>query len=178
MKITLAKTMKYRNRVAEKLGKVSEDMQEHNSILAANEPEVDIKRLDGMRHEIMEHLIAVKTMIHTAGQPIRSQIFRMSELRAAVGFYKSLSTRHGKAQSSRWNAGDELIEYKATLRKDDVDKIVAGLEEDIDKLQDELDSFNHETKIDVEVPEVINRPFASTGGDGDGPLCFIKGTPE
>lgn len=159
MKMTLAKAMKYRNRVAEKLRKVSEDMSAHNSILAANEPEVDVKRLDGMRHEIMEHLIAVKTAIHTAGQPIRSQIFRMGELRSAVGFYKSLSTRHGKAQSSRWGVGgDDLVEYKATLRKDDVDGIVVALEEDIDNLQDELDSFNHETRIDIERPKVITLP--------------------
>ena len=42
------------------------------------------------------------------------------------------------------------LSYVAALKKADVDGMVAGLEKEIDQLQDRLDQFNHERKIEVD----------------------------
>src|SRR5690348_11690150 len=40
--------------------------------------------------------------------------------------------------------------YVAALKKADVDALVAGLENEIDQLQDRLDHFNHAHKVEVD----------------------------
>jgi hypothetical protein len=42
------------------------------------------------------------------------------------------------------------VNYVAALKKADVDGLVAGLEKEIDELQDRLDQFNHDHRIDVD----------------------------
>ena len=42
------------------------------------------------------------------------------------------------------------VNYVAALKKGDVDGLVAGLEKEIDQLQDKLDQFNHVHKIEVD----------------------------
>ena len=96
---------------------------------------------------------------------MRAQIFRQGELRSAVSLFNAMPTQHGKSQSGHFSMScDELVEYKATMRKDDVDRIVAQIEDDIDKIQDELDAFNHGTMIEIEIPDVVQHPYASRSG--------------
>jgi hypothetical protein len=42
------------------------------------------------------------------------------------------------------------VNYVAALKKADVDGLVAGLEKEIDRLQDRLDQFNHDHRIEVD----------------------------
>ena len=163
MKMTLAKALKHKNRIAQRIQSVSNDIQVNNSILAVNEPEVDIKVLDTMRRELVVHLIAVKTAIHKASDSIRADIFRLAEVKATIGFYRSLGTSHGKRQAHRFGTGDEFVEYKATIRKEEVDRINFELESEIDTLQEKLDTFNVTTNIEIDVPDAMNRPFAPLG---------------
>lgn len=166
MEMTLAKALKHKNRIAQRIQEVSAEMQSNNSILAVNEPEVDIKALDRMRHELVEHLIAVKSAIHTASEPVRTDIFRLSELKSTIGFYRSLPTSHGKREPHRFGGSEEFIEYKAVMRKEEISRIVFELETKIDALQERLDGFNVSTKIDIDIPDVMNRPFAPVGDTG------------
>lgn len=161
MKMTLAKALKHKNRVAKKIGRVSSDIQNNNSILTANDPEVDVRALDTMRHELVQHLVALKTAIHRATDPVRDKVFMMAELRGSIQFYQSLNTQHGKSASTRYfGGGDEFVEHKATMRKEHVDRIVADLEAQIDDIQDKLDEFNASTKIEIDIPDAVDRPYA------------------
>lgn len=161
--MTLSRALKHKNRVAEKIRRISEDMRSHNSILEVNEPEVDVRALDGMRRLLTDHLISVKTTIHViVPENIRAKIFRLGELKATIGFYRGLDTSHGKRQSSRYSMrpSDEFVENKAVIRKEEVDRIVIELEKEIDRIQDELDEFNARTKVSIVIPEAMDRPFA------------------
>jgi hypothetical protein len=149
MKMTLAKALQLKNRTARKIKRISDDMCGHNSIIAGNDAEVEVLKLDKERHSLVNYMVFLKTAIHNACEPVRDKIFRLSEAKASIAFYNSLPTRHGKAPTSRFAGGSETIEYRATIRKADVDRFVADLEKQIDQLQDELDAFNHETQIDT-----------------------------
>ena len=148
MKMTLAKALQRKNKTARKIKKVSDDICSHNSIIAGNEAEINVLQLNNERCDLMNYMVFLKTAIHNACKPVRDKIFRLSELKASISFYNSLSTRHGKAPASHF-ASSETVEYRATIRKADVDKFVADLERQIDDLQDELDAFNHETQIEI-----------------------------
>lgn len=159
MEVTLAKALKHKNRVTQKMTLFSTDIQANNSILAVNdEPEVDVLALNKSREELMYHLVDLKTAIHRASDPIREKIFLQSELRAAITFYRQINTQHGKREAHRFGVGEEFVENKAIMRKDLIDRTIVELESKIDDIQDALDEFNVTTKISVEIPNAMKRP--------------------
>jgi len=160
MKMTLAKALKHKNRVAKRISQISNDIRDNNSILAINDPEVDVLGLDEMRKTLTGYLVALKTAIHRASDKVRDKIFESAELRVTIQFYRSLETQHGKREAHRFSSGNEFVEHKAVIRKEAVDRIVAGLEDDIDKIQDQLDEFNAMNTIDIDIPDAVNRPYA------------------
>lgn len=160
MEMTLAKALKHKNRVAQKMARISDDIRTHNSILAVNDPEVDVTALDKMRQDLMEHLVALKTLIHRASNEIRDKIFRLAELRGSIQFYRSISTQHGKCPRHSFGGGDGFVEHKAVMRKESIDRLVIELETRIDEIQDQLDEFNVTTKISIDIPGAMNRPYA------------------
>lgn len=160
MEMTLAKALKHKNRVAQMIRRVSDDIQHNNSILTVNEPEVDIKALDAMRLELTDHLVALKTAIHRASDSVRREIFNLAEKRTSIGFYRSLDTKHGKRQAHSYGGDAEFVEYKAAIRKIDSDRIVVELESEIDVIQDRLDEFNMTAKITIDIPGAMSRPYA------------------
>ena len=160
MEMTLAKALKHKNRVAQKITRISDDIRANNSILAINDPEVDVRTLDTMRKELTDYLVALKTAIHRASNSVRDKIFLLSELKGSIGFYNSICTQHGKRESHRFGSGDEFVEHKAIIRKEAVDRIVAELEERIDTIQEQLEEFNVVTKIRIDIPDAMSRPYA------------------
>lgn len=163
MKMTLAKALKHKNRVAQKIARISDDVRANNSILAVNDAEVDVRALDEMRKTLTDYLVALKTAIHRASDSVRDKIFMLSELKASIGFYRSVSTQHGKREAHRFGGGDEFVEHKAVMRKDAIDRIVIELEERIDAIQDQLEEFNVTTKINIDIPDAMSHPYAPIG---------------
>lgn len=161
MEMTLAKALKHKNRVAQKIARVSDDIRANNSILAINDAEVDVKALDEIRKTLTDYLVALKTAIHRASDSVRDKIFMLSELKGSIGFYNSICTSHGKRESNRYGGGDEFVEHKAVMRKDAIDRIVTELEERIDAIQDRLEEFNVTTKININIPDAMSHPHAS-----------------
>lgn len=161
MDMTLAKALKHKNRVAQKIARISDDIRANNSILAVNDPEVDVQRLDGMRKELTDYLVALKTAIHRASDSVRDKIFLLAELKVSIVFYRSICTQHGKRETHRFGGGgDDYVEHKAVMRKESIDRIVVELEEKIDEIQDQLEEFNVTTKIKSDIPDAMSRPYA------------------
>lgn len=161
MNMKLAKALKHKNRVAQKITRISDDIRENNSILAINDPEVNIVVLEKMRAELINYLVALKTAIHRASDKVRDKIFLLAELKGSILFYRSINTQHGKREAQRFGGGDEFVEYKAILRKEAIDRFVIGLEEKIDTIQDQLDEFNATVEIDIDIPPAaMKRPYA------------------
>lgn len=154
MEMTLSKALKHKNRVVQKITRISGDIQSNNSTLTVNAPEVDVRVLDGMRLELLNHLVALKTAIHRASDKVREKIFLLAELKGSIQFYRSIDTQHGKRQSNRFGGGDEFVEHTAVMRKESIDRIVVELEGKIDAIQDTLDEFNAVTKISINIPDV------------------------
>lgn len=163
MEMTIAKALKHKNRVAQKMSRISDDIRSNNSILSVNKPEVDVKALDALRLELLEHLVALKTAIHRASDRVRDKIFMLAELKGSIQFYNSICTQHGKREANRFGGSDEFVEHTAVMRKESIDRIVVELESKIDAMQDELDEFNVATKINIDIPGAMSRPYAPIG---------------
>lgn len=146
--ITLAKALKIKNRLVGRLAKVQADIQVFNSVPAGQAGQVDVGALMRTRAALVEAVVALKTAINDANRDAQKDIYDLAEKKGTVEFLNGLNTRHGP-QPPIYPSTIE-VDYVATLKKGDVDTQVALLEKEIDQLQDRLDQFNHERRIEVD----------------------------
>jgi len=146
--ITLAKALKIKNRLTGRLAKVQADIQAFNSVPEGQAGQVNVPALMKTREELVGALVSLKTAINVANQDIQRDIYDLAEKKATAQFLAGVNTRHGPQPAVYPNTTE--VSYVAALKKADVDALVAGLEKDIDQLQDRLDQFNHVHKIEVD----------------------------
>jgi hypothetical protein len=146
--ITLAKALKVKNRLAGRLAKVQADIQAYNSVPQGQADQVNVPALMQTRAELVGALVALKTAINDANREAQRDIYDLAEKKATAQFLAGVNTRHGP-QPPVYPSTTEVT-YVAALKKGDVDGLVAGLEKEIDQLQDRLDQFNHDHKIEVD----------------------------
>ena len=146
--ITLAKALKVKNRLTGRLAKVQADIQAYNSVPEGQGDQVNVLALVQAREQLVGALVSLKAAINEANREAQRDIYLLAEKKAAAAFLAGLNTRHGP-QPPVYPATIE-VNYVAALKKADVDGLVAGLEKEIDQLQDKLDQFNHVHKIEVD----------------------------
>lgn len=145
--ITLAKALKHKNRLAERIRKISEDIQNFNSVPANAEKTVNVRVLCKTREELVEKLVELKCKLMVANGPIWNHIFSLAEIKGEIAFWTHVKTQHGKNFSERYMA-TEVLEYSAEFKKPEVDAKVLELETKADALQEQIDQHNYTTKID------------------------------
>jgi len=146
--ITLAKALKIKNRLAGRLAKVQADIQAFNSVPEGQAGQVNVPALMKTREELVGALVSLKTAINEANKEAQRDIYDLAEKKATAQVLAGVNTRHGPQPAVYPNTTE--VSYIAALKKADVDALVAGLEKDIDQLQDRLDQFNHVRKIEVD----------------------------
>ncbi|MBV9125693.1 MAG: hypothetical protein JO112_20275 [Planctomycetes bacterium] len=146
--ITLAKALKVKNRLTGRLAKVQADIQAYNSVPQGQADQVNVPALMQTRAELVGALVGLKTAINDANREIQRDIYDLAEKKATAQFLAGVNTRHGP-QPPVYPSTIEVT-YVAALKKADVDRLVAGLEKEIDQLQDRLDQFNHDHRIEVD----------------------------
>jgi archaellum component FlaC len=144
--MTLAKALKKKNRLVQKISSLQREVQSSNS---STKPEAErkISTIDSMveLEAKIEDLIKLKTSLFEASTPMRDTILRLAELKSRIGFLNSINTREGK----EWTYGDRETEYFAAYDILYVKSEVEKCEKSIDDLQESLDRFNHTTEIEV-----------------------------
>ncbi len=160
MTMTIAQALKHKNRVVARISSLSKDAQDHNSILVESEAEINVGNVVAARKSLQDHLIALKTKISSECSQVRRDIFEMGELKSEIAFYRRMSTKHGNVAGAAYFGGgsQDSQTFKAAIRKEEVDRVVLALERKIDGIQDKLDAFNAEHKIEIEVPDVCFSP--------------------
>jgi hypothetical protein len=144
--ITLAKALKIR--LTGRLAKLQADIQAFNSVPEGQADQVNVPSLMQSRAEMIEALVSLKTAINDANREVQRDIYDLAEKKATAQFLAGLNTRHGPQPAVYPNTTE--VNYVAALKKADVDALVIRLEKEIDQLQDKLDQFNHDHKIEVE----------------------------
>ena len=146
--ITLAKALKIKNRLTGRLAKVQADIQAFNSVPAGQADQVNVPALVKTREELVGALVGLKAAINEANREAQRDIYDLAEKKAAAQFLAGVNTRHGPQPAVYPNTTE--VSYVAALKKADVDALVAGLEKEIDQLQDRLDQFNHAHRVEVD----------------------------
>jgi hypothetical protein len=143
--ITIAKALKVKNRLAGQITKLNQEIAVYNSVQEGAE-QPDVRALYEARKALVSHLVDLKTGITRANAPVQAVIYELAELKALIALLTGLNNKHGKFIEG-YSA--TAVNYVARLRRGDINEEVRRLQADIDRMQDQLDTFNHTTRIDV-----------------------------
>ncbi len=146
MKISIAQALKFKNKKIKELNTLFSRAQQNNSIVEGrNRAYSSIKMLEQAQIK-MDELINIKAAISTANQKIQNKIYRLSELKSFVSNLQRMSTQNGP-QEQRYN--DTITIYTTEIDTVTNDEMIDKFEKEIEKIQEDLDKFNHATQIEV-----------------------------
>lgn len=150
-KMNLAKALKTKNRIVGEINKLKGLLKRENTRLSTSTSKVDRAELEKNLKDKVEQLISIKTKIATANIGIYEKIERMAECKTLMAYYETLDTRDGSFSDGRIYDGDKQVVYvyNAYLKQEDIDKLSVAYQEQINKLQDEIDEYNARTTIEV-----------------------------
>ena len=158
MSITLARALKLKNKLAGEIKDLKNKMMSKNVVLVGKNTNLEIVtnkyNVHDMYKEIKDKkskLVNLKIIINDANREIIHKIFSISELKDTLKFISSLDTREGLV--SRGYVDSEPQEYFSQIDDNERDKIKKELETQIDVIQEEIDQYNHNTVIDVDLKD-------------------------
>jgi len=151
LQISLARALKLKNRTGSELKTLIQEVQQCNVYVIDKKPDVSAKNSYMRICEIRDQLIALKTTIENANMPMRSTIFRLSELKATVALLNTINTDVGIYKPTGYHFKEESeTTYQADITRQDVKTYTKQIQKEIDELQEKLDAFNHNTQITVD----------------------------
>ncbi len=151
--MNLAKALKTKSRYVHKVASLQHDIQQYNSMPAKQERKVDVNKMMAELEKSVHNLIVLKIVIFEASAPMRETILTLSETKSRITFLRGIDTHEGKGKEQDYTRSrgyvDSEVEFSTAFDIVWVRAEISKCEEIIDKLQDELDVFNHKTEIEV-----------------------------
>lgn len=149
MKIKLAKALKEKNRLVGEIVRLKSIIERENSRNEKSTSKVDRDDLWERLAKATESLISIKTAIFTANAKVYDKIARMGELKDRAQWITGLNTQDGEFESPSYRAEPVKNVIIAHKKQADVDAMTTALQEQIAALQDELDTYNATTEIEI-----------------------------
>jgi hypothetical protein len=146
--MNLAQALKQKNRLAGEIARQQTILQRENarrsdSVSAVNRQEV----LDKIQ-KTSEDLGALKARIATANVGIYSALERMAELKSLISFFQSLPKREGTEVNLVGRDQEKLVyTWESLITQADCDQRVSELQDKINALQDQVDTYNATTEL-------------------------------
>lgn len=149
-KVTIARALKEKNRIAGRLAKAREQVGKENSCDKKVPRGIDVVETFAQSKVLRDRLIAVKSAIAIANQPIVAKIIELDEVKSEIAYLNGLNVKEGVFVESNYGSRVES-EIDAVIRKPQVLEEIAVLQTRADRLQDDLDEFNAITKVEIEI---------------------------
>lgn len=144
MKVTLARALKERSRIAGKLKKKIEVLKRNNSIVEGSHRSFDLKTILEECDSLHMRLIAVRRAIAKANAQIAEKIVEKEELQDLISKLNEIDTFEG-IRTYR----EEKTTYVVSISGPEISTKVDDLQLQIERLQDEIDEYNARTKVDI-----------------------------
>lgn len=148
MKIT--KALKLKNQLAGEITHLKGVLESQNS-RPENQP-FDYDTVEVLR-ELKAKIVRftrVKAAIAAANAEIYDKIFLMAELKGVIKTLKSLDTRNGSIYDIASYSSPTAVVYLAQIKRAEADRQITAIQADINRLQEELDTFNFTHSIPLE----------------------------
>lgn len=151
--MSLAKALKEKNRIAEKIQEHRDQIREYNSIDLGKKRPISIQACLQQLQPLEENLIRVKAAISTANAGVARELNEIMCQRAILMFYQTLDTSEerfvrGKEGEDIKVNKDVVIPLATTLAKSE------EIKTKINDLQDKLDEYNALTKVEIDLLDI------------------------
>jgi len=144
--MTIKQALKEKNRLIKAIEDEFKKVYAYNSIDEGNiRPYSTVESLGNIL-VLEEGLIDLKTKIHRANTVVYDKIFRLSELKSLAKKINQINCDEGKV-TDRYLRGAEPSIKTAEISVVDRDMRIKSIEEEIERLQEELDTHNATTSI-------------------------------
>jgi hypothetical protein len=155
----LAQALKHKNRLAGEIARAREIVQRENSRKESQAARADVRAVFDQCVAQSRELAAFKGAIAAANAGVVSgdrgiygKLNLQAELRGLITFMKALNTKEGEeVERVGFMSRDDAVRtvYVANIARDEVDRLVATYQAEIEQLQDEIDEFNATTRITI-----------------------------
>lgn len=158
-RISLAKALSVKNRLAGRLAQAQSNIQKYNSVLLSQgevsapgtarpaAQEVDIRSEFERLIALQDAVVTVKAAIQRANAPVYEEVLRMAECKALAKLLEELDTKQGP----QFNYQGTENHYAATITRTEAQQRIRALESEVDRLQDRLNAYNATTVIELPV---------------------------
>ena len=148
--VSIARALKEKNRVAGRLAKAREIIQQENSKDKSLPRRVDVEATYAEAKMLEARLVAIKSAIAQANNPIVAKIIELDELKSEIAFLNGLNVKEGRFEEVSY--GNKIVrDIETVVGQARVIAEVAELQKRADALQDALDEFNASTKVEIEI---------------------------
>ena len=155
----LAQALKQKNRLAGEIARGREIVQRENSRKESQAARADVRAVFeanvARSRELADFkgaIAAANAGVVTGARGIYGKLNLQAELRGLIAFVKGLNTKEGaELERVGFLSRDEATRtvHVATITRDEVDRLVAAYQMEIEQLQDEIDEFNATTRITI-----------------------------
>jgi predicted nucleic acid-binding Zn-ribbon protein len=142
--MNLAQALKAKKKLLKEISELQSKIQSNNSRLVDAPVYYQPRELMENLNKKTQELTNIKVAIQTANIPILSKMYEMAELKSHVQFLRRINTSEGK-KLERFQ--EQVFEYAAEFKVDELDRMVKEAEEKIEAIQEEIDQYNHSTQL-------------------------------
>lgn len=143
----LVKALKQKNRLAGELSRLTRIFERENCRRNDNPSKVDVAAVWENIQSVSDELGVLKGKIATANVGIYPQLERMAELKSRISLLDALHYKEGEEVSYLDRENKVVYNWTAFINREKADQIIAELQKEVDRLQDEVDEFNAVTEI-------------------------------
>ena len=144
--MNLAKALKLKNKKLSEYNKTIQKMRAYNSYDVDSKKVYNSKELMTQAEAQLNDYVALKTAIHLTSEPIRSKIFRLGELKSFLSNITHMSTTEGIVKSSSYSSTTTST-YAVDITEEEKEAKLKVIQDEIEAIQDEIDTFNALTSI-------------------------------
>lgn len=148
--IKLHTALKLKNRFAGEINRLQQVIQRENARRSDNASKIDVGVVDATLKETRLKLRNLKGAIAAANVPIYPLLAELEETKAAIAFYQGLPNREG-TEVVYTHTGNLEYTWASYLNREKIDALVIELQERVNNLQDEIDTFNAGASVVVDL---------------------------
>ena len=143
----ISKALKLKNKMVAEYTDLLNKMVSSNSSDKSVKKNYNSKDLYTQVVAAQQEIVRLKTAIHKASSPVRSKIFEIGEVKNLLSYFNRMSTVEGIVKNRGYSAATE-DEFVVDFNEVEKVALVKDLQERIENLQEELDSFNATTEVE------------------------------
>ena len=146
--MNLSQALKTKNRLAGELVRQQQILQRENARRSDSVSKVDRQKVWDIILATSNELGELKGKITVANVGIYPVLERMAELKSRVAFLANLDKREGP-EVTYVGRDQEKVEYKwySFINQEKADELTAELQQQINDLQDKVDTYNATTQV-------------------------------